>query len=142
MLNFLSARVSNLFDKVPPATLSSTAFLLVVGAALGFGLPLGLDHPYDWAFHGVFFALLTVSLSGFFQGRALPAFVIALLLAAGGEIIQGKLGYREMSAADFAASMIGALSAAGVLSIRVPAPFPAEELSFIERARADRGLRD
>ena len=138
MLNFVPARLYNLFERVPPATLSSTTFLLATGAALDFGLPLGLAHPYDWALHGVYFALLTVSLSGFFQGRALPAFIIALVLAAGGEIIQGKLGYREMSGADFVASLIGAVTAAGVLSIRVPMPFPGEELSFIERARAER----
>ena len=140
MLNSLSVRIAHVFDRVPPATASSTAFLLITGAALGFGLPLGLAHPYDWAFHGVFFALLTISLSGFFRGSAVPALVVALILAAAGEIIQGRLGYRDMSIIDFIASAIGALSAAGVLSIRVPAPFPAEDLSFIERARIARGL--
>lgn len=142
MLNLLTARLARTFDTIPPASISSTAFLLATGAALGFGLPLGLAHPYDWALHGAFFALLTVSMSGLFQGRALPAFVIAVLLAVGGEVIQGALAYREMSIMDGIAGIIGALSAAGVLSIRVSAPYPDENLGFIERERALRGIRD
>ncbi|MDJ0933160.1 hypothetical protein [Breoghania sp.] len=136
MLNFLSTRFSALLRRVPPATLSSTIFLLAVGAALGFGLPLGLAHPYDRTLHGVFFALLTISLSGFFQGRALPVLILATVLAGGGEILQGMTGYRDMLVVDFIASLIGALSAAGVLSIHMPS----EKLSFIERERVERGL--
>ena len=141
MPNFLSYGLTRLFDRVPPATMSSTAFLLVIGAALGFGLPLGLPSPYDLMFHGVFFALLTISLSGFFHGRATPAVIVAVLVAAGGEYVQGTLGYRDMSLVDLIVSAIGALCAAGILSIRIPVSMPSEELSFVERELAARRLR-
>lgn len=140
-IHTLTARFSSVLDEVPPATISSTTFLLATGAALGFGLPSGFAHPYDWAFHGAFFALLTISLSGFFKGRALPALLVAAVLAALGEVAQGAIGYREASIADFAAGLIGAVSAAGVLSIKIPVSFPAEELGFIERERAARAVR-
>ncbi|WP_321341941.1 hypothetical protein [Breoghania sp.] len=141
MLKFLSPGLARLFDRVPPATLSSTVFLLVVGAALGFGLPLGLPSPYDLMLHGVFFALLTISLSGFFRGRAMPACIVAIVLAAGGEYVQGVLGYRDMSLLDLIASVIGGLSAAGVLSIRISVSMPDENLGFIERELAARKVR-
>lgn len=131
-------RLSRAYEAVPPATWGSTVFLLAVGTGLGLVLPIGLAHPFDWLFHGVYFALLTVSLSGFFQGRALPALAVAIVIAAAGEAAQGLLPYREMSGWDFAAGLVGALSAAGVLSIKIPVSFPAEELGFIERERAAR----
>lgn len=123
---------------VPRASIGSTVLLVVIGVTFGLGFTAGIDHPYDKLVHGVFFALLTVSLSGFFGGRILPALALAVLIGGGGELAQALLPHREASLLDMAANLVGALSAASVMALLPSgaALLPWRELGFTEVADA------
>lgn len=118
---------------VPRASIASTVFLLASGLALGLVFSTGLAHPFDKLFHGVFFALLTVSVSGFFGGRMLPAAALAALMGCGGEGVQALLPHHEASLLDAGANMIGILAAACAVRF-APAMSPSlwRKLGFVE----------
>lgn len=108
------------FRAAPRASVVSTVFLCASGAALGLVFSHGLSHPYDMLFHGVFFALLTVSVSGFFGGRILPAVLVTAMMGGGGEVLQAFLPHHQASLLDALASLVGVAAAAGVMRL-VPA---------------------
>ncbi|AXS40302.1 VanZ family protein [Breoghania sp. L-A4] len=117
----------------PASAIASTAFLAIAGIALGVVFSTGLGHPFDKLFHGVFFALLTVSLSGFFGGRVLPAALIAVALGCGGELVQALVPHHEASMADALADIVGVLAAAGVMQLRPSgALIPWHKLGFTD----------
>lgn len=133
MLNRINRRIVAFFAAAPAASIASTAFLLISGAALGLVFSTGLGHPFDKLFHGVFFALLTVSLSGFFGGRALPAALLTVFLGGGGELLQALLPHHDASLLDAAANVVGVLAAVGIMRL-VPAgvSLPWHNLGFTD----------